>query len=699
MLRSTTLAGTAGLLMTAAVAAPQGSSGFESMTKGVGPWRATAVFTIGETLNGYTPPGILDGAGAYELDGSTVRVLVNHELLNGRGYAYDVEDGMGGTFSLLGARLSYFDIDKSTLEVVDTGLAYDRIYDANGNQASDITFLAAPEVPAFGVPSTQFQGFSRFCSAGLFEAEQFGEGRGLTARAYFCGEEDGGGFNSVSGAVWMLDPATDNLWQVPALGRGAWENLTVVDTGATDTVAIILADDSSPFDADAPYTLPAGTGDADREAAPLYLYVGTKNPNGDFVAQQGLRDGQLHVWVPDDQNRRTPAEFNTSGTLTGSWVAIDNSPNPALASDDGTTGYDEYGFPTQRLLWLRAEAVGAFGFSRPEDLATNPFNGSEIAFVSTGVDTYVNGADTFGTIYTIDTDFQTLEGDVTIMYDGDADPNRGLRSVDNIDWADDGFIYGQEDEAEEDTLTGEPLFGPGAVNPNEAGIVRVDPTNGDLVRIANIDRDVVLDASIADPTLAVDVDAGEAGEWETSGITDVSSLFGRPLGTLFLFDVQAHGIEDQDAVNPSSRINDGDLVEGGQLSFLEFIGLGDDYCVATTNSTGEAAHLTVQGSREVADNDVTLVADNVPAQQFGVFVFGETQTVLGVGNGFLCVGNPVRADVVLSSVEGSATLAFDLTSGPAAGIVLPGTTQNFQFWFRDGMSASNLTQAVSVDFN
>ena len=62
--------------------------------------------------------------------------------------------------------------------------------------------------------------------------------------------------------------------------------------------------------------------------------------------------------------------------------------------------------------------------------------------------------------------------------------------------------------------------------------------------------------------------AGSAGEWESSGIVDVSSLFGEDAGTLFLFDVQAHGIEDQDDFNADSRLVDGDLVEGGQLLFL-----------------------------------------------------------------------------------------------------------------------------------
>ena len=378
------------------------------------------------------------------------------------------------------------------------------------------------------------------------------------------------------GAEWALDPATGNIWALPDLGRGAWENVTELRTGNKTHVALLLADDTSPFDVD-DFDADQANGDPEDEAAPLYLYIGKKDPAGDFPARNGLRGGQLFVFVAKNPSITSPADFNTSGKLKGKWVPIDNTPNLALASDDGVSGYDEYGYPTQRTLWSRAEALGAFGFSRPEDVATNPYNGREAVLASTGVDTFENGVDTFGTIYTIKTNFNNLKkklqknkpinATLRIIYDGDADPARALRSPDNLDWADDGFIYVQEDEAEEDTLDGEPLFGPGAVNPNEAGIVRLKK-NGKTKRIANIDRSVVLDASLADPTLAVDVDAGAAGEWETSGILDVSDLFGEDPGSLFIFDVQAHGIEDQTDINPDSRINDGDLVEGGQLLFL-----------------------------------------------------------------------------------------------------------------------------------
>lgn len=510
------------------------------------------IFTVGETTEGdYTPVGVMDGIGAYELDGDTVRVFVNHELLNFAGSDYTVTQGTvdtGDDFTLTGSRISFFDIDKDSLEIVDSGLAYNRIYDANGDLAEDASFL-----------SNDFDGFSRFCSSALFEAEQFGEGRGLADRIYFTGEEDGGFFNGVGGAEWALNPDTGELWQVPAMGRGAWENITEIDTGTTTHVAFILSDDTSPFDFD---------GDGEKEAAPLFMYVGEKGPSGDFLEQNGLSDGTLYVWVPKNPKVDSPAEFNGQGALNGEWVALDMS--LGAPSEFGDTGFDEYGYPTQSNLWLQAKELGAFGFSRPEDVSTNPSNGSQFVLASTGVDNYDGGVDTFGTLYTMDVRFDK-DGDPTggvlkILYDGDADPDRSLRSPDNLDWADDGYIYVQEDKAEDDTLDGEPLFGAGAINPAEAGIVKINPHTGEVERVATIDRSVVLDPTTSGTP--VDQDAGVAGEWESSGILDVSTLFGYDPGELFIFDVQAHGIVDQEGENADSLISDGNLVEGGQLSFL-----------------------------------------------------------------------------------------------------------------------------------
>ncbi|NJM55360.1 MAG: hypothetical protein HC841_05110 [Verrucomicrobiae bacterium] len=127
-------------------------------------------------------------------------------------------------------------------------------------------------------------------------------------------------------------------------------------------------------------------------------------------------------------------------------------------------------------------------------------------------------------------------------------PEEGLRSPDNLDWADDGFIYVQEDQANQVGSFGAAGF--------ETSIWRLDSTNGTAVRVAQTDRSTVL------PLGSTDGNISDVGNWESSGIIDVSSLFGEAAGTLFLFDVQAHSVNN-------GLISTNQLYEGGQLCFLE----------------------------------------------------------------------------------------------------------------------------------
>ena len=470
----------------------------------------------------------MDGIGAYDR-GDTVRLLVNHELKSTYGYPYEAHNYAGESFQMTGARISYFDIDKATLEVVDAGLAYHTVHAVDGSIAVDTGFL------------TSEGGFGQFCSGTLHEGGEFGAGMGIDDTIYFTGGE------FKMGGLWALSTETGHIWHVPDMGREAWENISQVCTGTTRTVAFILSDDTSPYDVD---------GDGDEEAAPLYLYVGTKNQYGDFLERNGLRGGSLYVWVADDPSVSSPGQLSGAGAVArGHWVELDNRPVGAPSEP----GFDKYGYPTQQTLWMRAAEAGAFEFSRPEDVSTNPGDCREAVLASTGT-AQLNGTDQAGTVYTIRTDFDTMGATLEIIYDGDADPDQTLRSPDNLDWADDGLIYIQEDRA------GSDLFGAGAANPHEASIVILDPRTGQITRIAELDRSVVLDYSLDSPDSAVDVDAGNVGSWETSGILDAGSLFGRP--GLLVLDVQAHGIDGQEQYNPESRITDDDLVEGGQLLFL-----------------------------------------------------------------------------------------------------------------------------------
>lgn len=491
----------------AAAFLPWTTAGAAMMT-GQNGYSYQALFTVGDVLpNGYEPVGILDGLGAYRLSANTVRVFANHELGGTAGKNYSILDGIGGTVSLTGARISYFDIDVASMGIVNAGQGYDRIYDRAGNIVAN--------------PAQISGGLNRLCSGALFEANTFGAGRGLADTTYFAGEETG------NGTMYALDAVTNQLHAAPAMGRGAWENATQLDTGTSNKVAFVMSDDSS------------GAASGPDSGSPMYLYVGEKGAAGDgsFLDRNGLAEGKLYVWV-SSEGKTNPSDFNGNGsTSKGSWVEITSFD----ASKAGTAGYDALGYADAATLRSQASAAGAFRFSRPEDVATNPEDSTLFAMASTGSNRF-GGADTWGTVYTFDVEFDAngnpAGAQVKVIYDGNDDASRALRSPDNLTWKDADTLLVQEDRSADWTL--DPAQ-------KEAQVVELD-LDGSVKQAAVMDRSATQGE--------IDVDAGELGAWESSGILDVSGLFGKAQGTLFIGDVQAHGLKYQG------------LVEGGQLFFL-----------------------------------------------------------------------------------------------------------------------------------
>jgi len=489
----------------------------DTQVKGTTPgYQVTEIFSIGESFGGYTPVGILDGLGAYDLGNGTVRVYANHELNSGVGHAYTLASGA----SLTGARVSYFDIDQNSRQLIGTGAAYDTIINASGSPVT-----SAADVAALGDGG----GIARLCSAMFVKAGTYG----FVDNIFLTGEEASGANGGKGGYEYALDAANNTLYAAPALGFAAWESVTPIDTGVSNKTALLVGDD--------------------REGAPAYLWVGDKNAGtGGFLDRNGLENGQLYAWKADS-GAMNPLSFNGTGsTATGSWVQINNL--TSIADQD-------------------AEALGkgAFEFSRPEDVHTDPNDGTRAVFTSTGRQNWLGGADVWGTSYVFDIDFDAngnpTAGNVEIIVDGNdgnagqfADPADGLRSPDNLTWADDGNIYFQEDRA----ISGA-LFG---ATGEETSIWKWDATSGQLERVFQVDRSAVL------PDTQIDTDPGDLGDWETSGIIDVSALFGEAPGTLFIADVQAHSVRDGAPGNLlENYVNaDGDrntsLVEGGQLVFL-----------------------------------------------------------------------------------------------------------------------------------
>jgi hypothetical protein len=133
------------------------------------------------------------------------------------------------------------------------------------------------------------------------------------------------------------------------------------------------------------------------------------------------------------------------------------------------------------------------------------------------------------------------------------------------------------------------------------------------------------------------------------------------------------------------------------------LNLGSAYCANNPNSTGKPATLYATGSAAVANNEFTLVAVNGPPSNVGIFFFGQGQQQSPFGEGLLCVSSSILRIVPGTQIDASGTAwqPLDFTQPPAAGVILPGSNWNFQFWYRDplgGPAGFNLSQALAVAF-
>ncbi len=137
--------------------------------------------------------------------------------------------------------------------------------------------------------------------------------------------------------------------------------------------------------------------------------------------------------------------------------------------------------------------------------------------------------------------------------------------------------------------------------------------------------------------------------------------------------------------------------------------IGTSFCVGIPNTTGLVGIASATGSVAAMDNDLTLLAHNLPASQFGLWL---TSRVRGFPpapscSTGLCLGGMIgRLDgpgqVLSTGASGSFELHVDLTTIPQANgtvAVLPGDTWNFQAWPRDTNSCGwTFSTAVEVIF-
>ena len=216
----------------------------------------TSVLSVGDTVKrknkgneSYRMAGIPDGLGAYDNNDGTITVLMAHEM--------SASVGVVRTHGARGAFVSKWQVRKSDLKVLNGDDLINTVKLWDGGNYVDSATVA----------------FNRFCSADLAATTALYNsvtGKGFNeGRIFLNGEETTGGRGFAHLAAGRQHGTT---YELPAVGRAAWENLL-----------------ASPFEQD--LTIVAGMDDGALNASKLYFYVGEKQSSGSPVQLAGLTNG------------------------------------------------------------------------------------------------------------------------------------------------------------------------------------------------------------------------------------------------------------------------------------------------------------------------------------------------------------------------------------------------------------------------
>jgi hypothetical protein len=286
-----------------------------------------ALFTVGDSVNTkadgapYRMVGIPDGLGGFDNGDGTFTLLMNHEISAG---------GAVRAHGANGAFVSKWRIRK-TLDLTVL----------NGSDLIQNVAKFDPVTATYLSPATG-NVFSRFCSADLAPISAFydpASALGYNGRLYLNGEEVGGG------KAWA-HALTGTSWELPRLGKQAWENL-LANPGTGVKTVVAGTDDTTP--------------------GQVYVYIGTKLAAGTPVQLAGLTNGVLYgVSV-------TGVGSGTEDSLAGipSGTAFTMAP---LGNVETLTAAQ---------IETNSDAAGVTHFLRPEDGAWDPLQAADFYFVTT----------------------------------------------------------------------------------------------------------------------------------------------------------------------------------------------------------------------------------------------------------------------------------------------------------------------------
>jgi len=184
-----------------------------------------------------------------------------------------------------------------------------------------------------------------------------------------------------------------------------------------------------------------------------------------------------------------------------------------------------------------------------------------------------------------------------------------------------------------------------------------------------------------------------------------------------VFDCNNNGVEDSVdiAQGSSSDANNNGIPDECERRWQRYCmcgsGLGpcgNDFAGGgCMNSTGSGASLDASGTTSFEVDDLVLTATDMPTFKLGLWVLSTSQAQAILGDGRRCVGNPFqRFGTFNTGASGSGTkgpgiVASSCSTLPPAYCIAPGSTWNFQVWYRNYAggpcgNGSNLTNGLQA---
>ena len=472
-----------------------------------------SILTAGDSVLGYRMVGAPDGLGAYANGDGTFTLLMAHEL-----------GERAGAVRAHGARGAF--VSRWTIRARDLAVLSGRDLAQSPNDVqtfdkSSGAFRAGPDT------------WARFCSADLAQPSAFSYRKlGTTDRIFLTGEESAPFFSSDHGRAFAFvatGPSAGQAWELPHLGRMAFENVVASPHSQEKTLVFGMDDAGLDTDVRRPSIVCAMLGLATCTQPPseLYLYIGRKRAAGNPIERAGLANGQLYGVQVKVNGKLVPGE-------DPAFVFGNAAEGRVLKARFGLHDFGDVSRKTGNALQRESIEAGVTQFLRIEDGAWDPrgSNRNDFYFVTTG--NLAAGmsyrASRLWRVRFDDVERPEAGGEIEVLLDS-ADPagKPGFEMLDNIAIDRRGRILLQEDAGTVDRLSKIWLY-----DVNTKGLAMLAELNPKFFRPG-------------EPHFLTT-------NKESSGVIDAAEVLG---DGWFLLDVQAH-----------YRNADPDLVQGGQLLAL-----------------------------------------------------------------------------------------------------------------------------------